>query len=168
MTRPSQMALRHLFKVLAQQRRDFRPICRWLLLGPEVSRLLPRWEEEAVPPRLDELIDLLRMVDQQAPDLRVVAIWLAAASPLFEGLQPHLQLEELLAAEAGSWSHPVQVLPKPRCPHLELLQACRQRQRSSDDENEAALLAEVETKLARAVAIEERARQRRERRGQDE
>lgn len=161
MIRPSQQDLQELFAFLSKQRRDFRPICRWLLLGPEMARLVRPREEDASAPRLDELLDLRRLVDRRAKQLRPAVAWLAAASEHCDALYKHLQLDILVDLEPESWTHPIQVLPKPRCANRELLTACRQRQRTAA-EDEQALLEGIEAKLVRAVQIDERARRRRE------
>ncbi len=172
MIRPSQQDLKDLFAFLARQRRDYRPICRWLVLGPEMAQLLRPRVEDAPCPRLDELLDLLRLVDTKRPSLRPAVTWLAAASEHFEALRHHLQLDVLLSLDADSWTHPIQVLPKPRCANIELLQACRLRRRNAEgddtDSDEAARLASVEAKLVKAVVIDERARRRREVRAERE
>lgn len=173
MIRPSQQDLRALFAFLERQRRDFRPICRWLVLGPEMSRLVRPRQEDITCPRLDELLDLLRLVDAKRPSLRPTVAWLAAGSSHCAALQSHLQLDVLLRLDPTRWTHPSQVLPKPRCANIELLQACRHRQRTADEtpaeapddpgcDDEAGRLAAVEAKLIKAVAIDERARRRRE------
>jgi hypothetical protein len=126
-----------------------------------MARLTLPKEEDARAPRLDELLDLLRLVDRRAKHLRPAVAWLAAASKLCDALHRHLQLDILIDLEPESWTHPIQVLPKPRCTHRELLDACRQRQRTATEE-EQALLEGIEAKLIKAVRIDERARLRRE------
>ncbi len=166
MIKPSQADLRSLFNFLEDQPRDFRPICRWLVLGPEMAKIvLPDF---AHAPTLDEVLDLVRWIEERAPELRSTVAWLVAASPHAAVLQRELQLDFLLQVDAGSWTHPVQVLPKPRSSNEDLLEACRQRRRKAEGEARDRL-AGVEAKLLRAKQIDDRARRRRlEQRRKDE
>lgn len=158
MIKPSQADLKDLFTFLEKQPRDFRPICRWLVLGPEMARTI--LQDFAHAPGLDEVLDLVRLVDRKAPELRTTVAWLVAASAHADVLQRELQLDHLLKLEEDSWTHPIQVLPKPRCANSELLAACRQR-RAKASGKDRERLAKAEEKLLRAVEIDDRARQRR-------
>lgn len=158
MIKPSQADLRALFAFLENQPRDFRPICRWLVLGPEMAKILVA--DYAHAPELDEVLDLVRWIEERAPELRTTVAWLAAGSPHAEVLRRELQLDFLLQVDDDSWTHPVQVLPKPRCTNADLLTACRQRRRKAEGRDKERLV-KVEEKLLRAAQIDERARRRR-------
>lgn len=158
MIKPSKTQLQALFSFLESQPRDFRPICRWLVLGPELAKtILPDF---AHAPSLEEVLDLVRLVTRRAPELRETIGWLTAASPHAEALQDELQLDRLLEFEPDSWAHPIQILTKPRSPFVNLLEACRRRLVKAEGEDHERL-SRVEEKLERAMELEERARRRR-------
>ena len=72
-----------------------------------------------------------------------------------------IQLDQLIAAE--EWSHPVQVLERPRSDLRDLLAASRRRLRGLRGQEKARLVV-VRQRLERAVRIAETARRRRLRR----
>ena len=69
------------------------------------------------------------------------------------------QLDQLVAA--SGWSHPVQVLERPRAEFSALLRACRLRMQAAEGE-ELAQLEGVEAKLEEAVRLAASARRRRQ------
>lgn len=158
MIKPSKTQLKALFSFLQHQQEDLRPICRWLVLGPELARtILPDF---AHAPSLDEVLQLVRVVERGAPELRETVSWLTAASPHAEALQDELQLDSLLEFDPESWSHPIQILSKPRSRYPDLLAACRRRMTTAEGDMQDRLRG-VEEKLQRAAQLDDRARRRR-------
>jgi hypothetical protein len=84
-------------------------------------------------------------------------------------LEVESQLNRLVAAPVA-WTHPSQVLPRPRIAYSDLLMACRMLATRVESEEEAyrTRLEEVQEKLERAVRIETSARRRREARAKRE
>ena len=73
------------------------------------------------------------------------------------------QLDRLISAEPTGWSHPSQVLFRPRVPYESLLRACTARSEILTEEESSyrGRLEGVRGKLALAVRIEASARRRR-------
>lgn len=131
-------------------------ICRRLLLGPEIYRTLAGTDDA---PTTQEIVDWLRWLRDE--DGRLLAWGMAAARLDATGSEIliELHLDELLMAE--DWSHPSQVLVRPRPPWSLLLDACSARLEANDDASAAMRLRPVQEKLERAIRIEEKARRRR-------
>ena len=89
---------------------------------------------------------------------------LLEASGKSPAVRVEIQIDRLLELDPAQWTHPSQALVRPIAGASELLEACRLRMESAGEE-ELGRLEAVEEKLARAVRIEDKARERREKRG---
>lgn len=141
-------------------------ICKRLLFGPELYRCLNNDHDEE--PGVEQIVTWLRWLRDE--DSRLFS-WGAAAARLdHRGTEilVELHLDELLTAD--EWSHPSQVLVRPRPPLSRLLGACVARiemqGKAATDEGTSnggsrTQLLEAQEKLERAIRIEETARKRR-------
>lgn len=129
--------------------------CRRLLLGPELYVLLTGESHE---PEIHQVVEWLRWLRRDAPSH--LPWGLAAARLATEGSKVliELHLDELL--DAPTWSHPSQVLARPRPPLEALLEACVARLQQAEGDARQQLL-EVREKLERSFRIDETARRRR-------
>ena len=158
MRAPTLPELRSLFQLLEQRAPDLKPPCRWLLLGPDFAKII--LAGHARPPEVEDLTLLMRLIQREAPKLIPLGRWLVAASEQSSATQVELQLDQLEAARPEDWSHPVQILDRPRANLEAMLRACRLRLLSSSDHRKQRLLS-VSDKLERAVRIASSAEQRR-------
>jgi hypothetical protein len=110
---------------------------------------------------VDDLTLLMRLIQREAPQLIPLGRWLVAASEQSVATQVELQLDQLEAARPEDWSHPVQILDRPRADLEAMLRACRLRLLSASDSQRQRLLS-VSEKLQRAVRIASSAEQRRQ------
>ncbi|MEM7353285.1 MAG: hypothetical protein AAF657_20990 [Acidobacteriota bacterium] len=151
-----------LFDTLRDESPELIPICRWLVLGPWLaSTVLP---EHARPPSVSELVALKTRVERAGTHYAGLLEALLSASGAAPAIRIEAQLDRLLELDPTLWSHPAQVLDRPFCDAAELLAACRGRLEEAGEEVRPRLTA-MEEKLVRTVRIEDRARERRERRG---
>lgn len=162
MIKPSKTQMQHLLTFLEEQPVDFRPAVRWLMLGRHMAESL--MSEFVQEPDLDQLLQLMRLVKDQEPDLIDTATLLAASSPHAEALHVEVQLDMLVERNPDTWNHPVQILRRPRSPYGVLLAACRRRLKRSSSDDSVEFLKTAESKLLRAVELEEQARRRRQQR----
>lgn len=153
--------MQRLLSFLEDQTTDFRPAVRWLMLGRTMAESL--MSDFVREPDLDQLLGLMRLIKNEEPELIDTVTLLAASSPHAEQLRIEVQLDFLVDRDPGAWNHPVQILLRPRSPYGVLLTACRGRLERSDADS-AERLRSVESKLRRAVELEERARRRRQQR----
>ncbi len=151
----SQTLLRRWFG-LVRDRSDHLASSRYLVLGPELARLL-----ELPEPSAAAVAELLRDLRDRDPEVLAYARYLARNfSPGREALL-ELRVDELVDA-TYEWHHPSQVLERPRPENRELLPICERRhQETGDDEREH--VDTVTRKVARAARIDAEARLRRER-----
>jgi hypothetical protein len=151
--------LDQLGELLDRRAPELRDLPGWLLLGPELGqRLLGIYRPE---PRAADLTALLRLVRAERPELLPLVQGLVWNSRQAPAAMVEIQLDQLIAA--GDWSHPVQVLERPRSDPRDLLAASRRRLRAARGEERARLVT-VRQRLERAVRIAEAARRRRTRR----
>ena len=157
---PTAGELSVLFDLLGREAPELIPICRWLIVGPELSAAI--LAEHCRPPTAAELTTLVRLLEHRAPDLVASGLWLVEVSEHTEAVQVELQLDRLIAADIDAWEYPTQALDRP-LPDFERMLAAlilrRQRARGAKREH----LERVEAKLERAVRISESARRRRQR-----
>lgn len=160
MMRPKARELSLLFDLLDREAPNLRPVCRWLIVGPELAAAI--LAEHSRPPVAAELTALVRLLERRAPELVDVGLWLVEASEHAEAVRVELQLDRLIAADIDAWEYPTQALDRP-LPDLErLLAGCALRRRRARGARRRHL-ERVEAKLERAVRIAESARRRRER-----
>jgi len=152
--------LKRLIDLLDARAPQQRALLSWLILGRDLgSRLLPA---NLLLPQLEDLTAFLRLVRMERPELLALASELVRSSELAAATMVEIHLDQLIEAEG--WSHPVQVLERPRSDFRALLAACRQRLREARG-GEHNRLSEVRQRLERAVRIAESARDRRRRLG---
>jgi len=156
MARPSRDELTELIDFLDHRYPAFVPVCRCLMLGPELA---PTVGEQAREPAPRELVELLRRLERRAPEHLPAARWLVGRSEHAERVRLELALDRLLAA-GDRWHHPAQVLP--RCETIldRLLETCTARRRRSRGERRRRL-ERIEEKLSRALHSTHRADDRR-------
>lgn len=159
MREPTVDELAALDELLADEASELRPVIRWLAVGKELAETV--FQNVAREPTVAELGRLVRLVQHHAPGLFPVAEALVLKSDRSDVILAELQLDRLLAELPDSWSHPVQVLDRPRAPYQALLDACDQRSEGPSETSED-VLASVREKLARAVRIAATAQRRRE------
>jgi hypothetical protein len=153
---PSLTVLAKLFARVEADQPGLLPACRWLVLRPELGRMvLPGTEPSAA-----DLTALLRLLQDEEPRLAALGERLASASEDFEQAYAELCLDRLLEHE--DWHHPTQVLDPPRPAFDKLLAACRARLERSPEGADRNHAASVAVKLERAVRISESARRKRE------
>lgn len=161
MSRPKAVELATLFELLGREARDLRAVCRWLVLGPELSAaILP---EQTRPPTAEDLVSLLRLLEREAAELLPIGFWLVDASEHTTAAWAEFQLDRLIATDIEAWEHPAQVLERPWPDYQLLWNACIARRKRARGKRRQHLLL-VEEKLERTARIEASARQRRERR----
>lgn len=152
--------LKRLIDLLDARAPELRSLSSWLLLGEDLgSRMLP---PNLPLPQLEELTAFLRLVRTERPELLALASELVRGSELAAATMVEIHLDQLIEAE--EWSHPVQVLERPRSDFRALLAACRRRLREARG-RERSRLADVRRRLERTVRIAESARNRRRRMG---
>ena len=157
--RVRELPLDQLAQLLEHRAPDLRDLPGWLLLGPELGqRLLGLYRPE---PKAAELTTLLRLVRAERPELLPLARELVWNSRQASAAMVEIQLDQLVAI--AEWSHPVQVLDRPRSDLRDLLAASRRRLRASRGKEKARLVV-VRQRLERAMRIAEAARKRRARR----
>jgi hypothetical protein len=156
---PTLSELRSLFQLLERRAPDLKGPCRWLLLGPNFAKII--LAGHARPPAVEDLTLLMRLIQSEAPHLIPLGRWLVAASEQSAATQVELQLDQLETARPEDWSHPVQILDRPRADLEAMLRACRLRLLSASDSRRERLLS-VSDKLERAVRIATSAEQRRQ------
>ena len=156
-----QDAMPSLLALLRQQAPELLPACRFLILGPYLAGAM--LSEHSRPPTVRELIALKRVVERHGPTLSGLLASLLEASGRLPAVRAEIQLDRLLELDPSLWSHPSQVQGRPFSDGSELLEACRLRLAEAPEEEQSRLEV-VEEKLARAVAIEDKARERRRRR----
>ena len=159
MREPTVDELAALDELLADEAAELRPVIRWLAVGPQLAETV--FQTVTREPEVAELGRLVRLVQHRAPELFPVAEALVLKSDRSDVILAELQLDRLLAELPDSWSHPVQVLDRPRAPYQALLEACDQRLDTPAETSEE-ILKSVRDKLARAVRIAATAQRRRE------
>lgn len=160
MEKPTAKDYSSLDQLLSVEAPNLRPIIRWLSLDPELACSL--FETETREPTFGELGQLVRVVQRGAPGLMGALQLLVLRSDHAEVLHAEIQLDLLLAEDPAAWSHPVQVLERPRAPYDALLKACEQRLTEPlAEESTTERLDSVRQKLARAVRIATTAKRRR-------
>lgn len=130
-------------------------VCRRLLFGPELYRLLTG---EVFEPERDQVLAWLRWLRDTTPEHME---WGEAAVRMtLHGVEiiTEINLDALL--RASDWMHPFQVLPRPRPSVDALLEACIARMKGAEGSQWQELYA-VREKLERTLQIEETARRRR-------
>ncbi len=147
-----------LLDLLRRHAPELLPICRYLVLGPYLAQGL--LADVSRPPAVRELIALKRVVEARDPSLGGVLRRLLEASGKSPAVRVELQLDRLLELDPSLWTHPSYVLEKPISDPAELLEACRLRMAGAGEEKLGRLQG-VEEKLARAVRLEDKARERR-------
>lgn len=130
-------------------------LCRRLLFGPELYRL---FTGDAFEPEPDEVLAWLRWLRDEVPHL--LGWGEAAARMAMQGpdILIELQLDALLLHD--DWTHPSQILPRPRPSLASLFEACIARMKKTKGPGWQDLYA-VREKLERTLQIEETARRRR-------
>lgn len=152
--------LKRLIELLDARAPEFRALLSWLLLGRDLgAQLLPL---HLPLPQLEDLTAFLRLVRVERPELLALANELVRGSELAQATMVEIHLDQLIETEG--WSHPVQVLERPRSDFRDLLAACRRRIREAHG-RERSRLSEVRRCLERAVRIADSARVRRRRLG---
>jgi hypothetical protein len=150
--------LKRLIDLLDARAPPLRGLLSWLLLGRDLgSHLLP---SSFLLPQLEDLTAFLRLVRVEKPELLTLANELVRGSELAAATMVEIHLDLLIETEG--WSHPVQVLERPRSGFRDLLAACRRRLREARG-GKHQRLSEVRRLLERAVRIAESARVRRRR-----
>ncbi len=160
MMQPTAGELATLFDLLDREAPDLRPVCRWLIVGPELAAAI--LADHARPPTAAELTALMRLLGRRAPELLAAGQWLVEGSEHAAAVRVELQLDRLVATDIDAWEHPTQALERPLADFEQLLAACagrRQRARGARRRH----LEQIEAKLERAVRIAATARRRRER-----
>ena len=153
-----ELTIRKLFALLDKRAPDLKPPCRWLLLGADLATILiPKYSR---PPEVEDLTHLMRLLKKEAPGLLSMGQWMVAASEESAATQVELQLDILLDAPSDSWSHPIQILDRPRADFPTMLRACKLRLMSAQGLRRERLQ-EVQEKLERAVRIAQSAELRR-------
>jgi len=155
---PTIPTLRKLFKLLDRRAPDLKAPCRWLLLGPNLAAII--MAEHSRQPEVEDLTRLMRLLKKEAKDLMPVGHWMVAASEQSAATLVELQLDQLVEAKPEDWSHPIQVLERPRAELPVMLRACRLRMLSARGDRRDRLLG-VRDKLERAVRIAKSAEKRR-------
>jgi hypothetical protein len=155
---PTTPNLRQLFKLLDRHAPDLKAPCRWLLVGPNLAVII--MPEHSRQPDVEDLTRLMRLLKKEAKELVPVGRWMLAASEQSAATLVELQLDQLLEAHPEDWSHPIQVLERPRAGLPSMLRACRLRMLSAQGNRRKRLL-EVRDKLERAVRIARSAEKRR-------
>ncbi len=148
-----------LLKHVGKAQPELLPVCRWLVLGPQLAPLIFR--QEGREPVLDDLVRLLHLFDGEAPELESLMRGLVADSELGAEAGVEVGLDRLIATEASKWFHPTQVLSRPYPDPGALLAGCNRRLESAGDKTREQFLS-VRSKLQRAVRIESQARRRRD------
>lgn len=133
-------------------------LCRRLLFGPELYRL---FTGDVFEPGPEEVLTWLRWLRDEVPQL---LSWGEAAARMADQ-GPDILVELHLDALMGQddWTHPSQVLARPRPSLATLLEACIARMKKTEGPGWQELYA-VREKLERTLQIEETARRRRTRR----
>jgi hypothetical protein len=153
---PSLTLLAKLFARVEADQPGLLPACRWLVLRPELGRMvLPGTEPSAA-----DLTAVLRLLRHEEPPLPALGERLARASEHYEQAYAELCLDRLLEHE--DWHHPTQVLDPPWPAFDQLLVACRARLERSPEDADRNHAVAVAVKLERAVRISESARKTRE------
>lgn len=162
MIKPSTTQVRRLLTFLGRKPTDLRPAVRWLMLGHDLSESLIA-EDFAREPSLDQLLQLMRLLKEERPELIDTATLLTASSRHAAAVYVEVPLDILVDRDPDAWGHPVQILLRPRSSWSVLLAACKRRlQRAKATSKQR--LRSVEAKLERAIVLEERARRVRRRR----
>ena len=161
MNRPNAETLTRFFELLDRDARELSPVCRWLILGPELSTAI--LADHARPPTLDDLVTLLRLLEREVPELLPLGYWLVDASDLAAEARAEFLLDQVLAAAPDSWEHPTKILERPWPDYDLLWRACVGRRKRARGRPRLRLL-QVEAKLERTARIEAAARKRRQRR----
>ncbi len=159
--RDDQDSLSLLLDLLRQHAPELLPACRFLILGPYLAGAM--LAEHSRPPTVRELIALKRLVDRHGQVLAGLLARLLEASGKSPAVRIQIQIDRLLEVDPSLWTHPSHVLDRPFADAAELLEACRVRMEEAGDEERGRLVG-VEEKLARAVRIEDKARERRRKR----
>lgn len=153
---PAFVLLERLLSRVESEDPDLLPVCRWLMLGPLLGKLiLPESEPSAA-----DLTSLLRLLRDQEPPLLAFGEDLARASEHREAAWLELCVDRLL--EQDDWQHPTQVLERPRPDPDKLLGACQARLKQTGEPLRERVEA-VTVKVERAARIEAAARETRER-----
>lgn len=153
------MHLKELNELLEIRAPHLRALPSWLLLGQHLGALL--LPSELPLTQLENLTAFLRLVRVERPELLPLASALANGSEFATATMVEIHLDQLIEVE--EWSHPVQVLPRPRSDFRALLAACRRRLRGVRGKKQRARLTVVRRRLERTVRIAESARTRRRR-----
>lgn len=155
-----------LLEHVAAEAPDLLATCRWFACGPSMAPLI--LGEEARRPPVTEVTRLAALLEAAPPEVKAAGRGLIAPYERFLA-ELDVSLERLIDAGAA-WSHPIQVLGRP-CPDFsQLLAACHERIASEQDRlvgehaDRRRHLETVRQKLERAVRVEARARQRRQKR----
>jgi hypothetical protein len=150
----------HAFQhLLAHKAPELLPIFRWLLAGPWLADGFFR--ELTRPPTVAELVRLKRMIKREGPRFNGLLASFVEASGQAPAVRVEAQLDRMLELDPSLWTHPNQVMDRPFSDSADLLVACRMRLEDVEKEEGRRRLVAVEGKLALAVRIEEKARQRR-------
>ena len=160
MMQPTARELATLFDLLDREAPDLRPVCRWLIVGPELAAAI--LADHARPPTAAELTALMRLLDRRAPDLLAAGQWLVEGSEHAAAVRVELQLDRLVATDIDAWEYPTQALEQPLADFEQLLAACAGRRKRARGARRRHL-EQIEAKLERAVRIAATARRRRER-----
>ncbi len=139
---------------------DLLTTCRWLACGPGMAPLI--LGEEVAEPSPADLVRLAGLLETAPLQVATAGHSLFAVHRRLVA-EHDVALERLLATERP-WSHPIQVLGRYRAGFAQLLAACDGHLESARG-NRRRQLETVRQKLERAVTLEAKARQRRERFG---
>ena len=156
----SSIEIRH-FRLLLEQvaslAPELLPTCRWLACGPGMAPLI--LGDDAAQPSADDLARLAALLEAAPPEAAAGGRALLAAHS--DGLaEIDVAVERLV--DAATWAHPTEVLGRP-CPDLtQLLNACNSRLEKENGDRRHQLET-AHLKLERAVRLEAKARQRRDR-----
>ena len=147
---------RLLLEQVASKSPDLVTTCRWLACGPDMAPLI--LGEDAAHPSADDLARLAALLEAAPSEAAAGGRALLAAHS--QGLaEIDVALERLV--DAPAWAHPTEVLGRP-CPDLtQLLNACNNRlgEENGDRRHQ---LETAHLKLERAVRLEAKAQQRRD------
>ncbi|MCP3960513.1 MAG: hypothetical protein GY719_21925 [bacterium] len=133
------------------------PACRWLLMGPALADWV--CPTDGMEPTLPEMIELLRLLDDEEPEVETVGRALLTSSPHLGEAKIEHGLDRLLHADEGRWTHPGVVLGRPCAEFTDLLARCSGRLQAAAGEDRRRLES-VRGKLRDAVALERTARHR--------
>jgi hypothetical protein len=140
------------------ERPELLPVCRRLVLGPDLGRLiLP-----GAAPSAADLVALLRLLRDREPSLLPLGEDLTRSSEHHEAAQVELCVDLLIAHEDQDWQHPSLVLDRPRPALDKLLDGCRARLQATPEPLRDRVHAVID-KVERAARIAASARERRER-----